>query len=178
MAYVFPDNTVLCNFACIEQVGLLVDHLRGRGRWFEAVEAEARRSRGHLPALEVLLKDASPLGEVIRIDDPEEVAAIERKRRVVFGGAADEPLKHLGEAQTCHMLQTDPTWAGAVWVTDDREASRYAEQQGLLTRGTVDLFRAMVADADLTAVKAHAHLLAIDALRPGLPIPQLPDELN
>lgn len=178
MAYVFPDNTVLCNFACIDQVALLVDHLRGRGRWFEGVAAEARRSRGHLPGLAVLLGEDAPLGEPIRIDDTEVIAAIERKRIVVFGGRADEPLKHLGEAQTCHMLQSDPTWAGATWVTDDREAFRYAQQQGLVTRGTVDLFRAMVADTDLSAADAYAHLRTIDSIRPGLPIPARPDELN
>lgn len=177
MAYVFPDNTVLCNFACTDQVGLLVDHLRGRGRWVEAVADEARRSSGYLPALGVLLSEDSPLGEAIRIDDPGEVAAVERKRRTVFGGTADKPLQHLGEAQTCHLLQTDPTWAGATWVTDDQEAYRYAQQQGILARGTVDLFRSMVADADLTAAQAHAHLLAIDAIRTGLPIPERPDDL-
>lgn len=177
MAYVFPDNTVLCNFACTDQVGLLLDHLRGRGRWVEAVAAEARLSRGHLPGLAVLLEENAPLGAPIRIEDPAEIAAIERKRRTVFGGTADKPLQHLGEAQTCHLLQTDPTWAGATWVTDDQEAYRYAQQQGILARGTVDLFRSMVADADLTAAQAHAHLLAIDAIRTGLPIPERPDDL-
>lgn len=35
---VFPDNTVLCNFAAIERLDLLIGWLRGRGRWTEAVQ--------------------------------------------------------------------------------------------------------------------------------------------
>lgn len=172
MVFLFPDNTVLCNFACVSQVDLLVEHLRGRGRWVEAVAHEARQSSAHLPDLVGLLGPEAALGEPIRLDSDADIAAVERMRRVVFGGTADRPLQHLGESQTCHLLLTDPAWADSTWVTDDREAYQYAQRQGILTRGTVDLFRAMVADADLTAERAHAHLLAIDAVRPGLPIPR------
>lgn len=178
MAFLFPDNTVLCNFACVSHVDLLVDHLRGRGRWVEAVAHEARRSSAHLPDLASLLEPTAALGDPIRIETDTDIAAVERMRRVVFGGTADRPLQHLGESQTCHLLLTDPTWADSTWVTDDREAYRYAQRQGILTRGTVDLFRAMVADSDLSAEAAHAHLLAIDDIRPGLHIPARPDDLR
>lgn len=40
--WVFPDNTVLCNFAAVSRLDLLKDWLRGRGRWCEAVAFEAR----------------------------------------------------------------------------------------------------------------------------------------
>lgn len=175
---VFPDNTVLCNFACIARTDALVAHLRGRGRWVEAVAHEASQSAGHLPDLALLIGDGSALGEPIRIEDPADITAIERLRRVVFGGTADRPLQHLGEAQTCHLLQTDPQLRESTWVTDDRDAYRYAVHQGLTARTTVDLVRAMVADSDLTAPAAHQMLLAIDELRPGLDIPARPDDLR
>lgn len=175
--YVFPDNTVLCNFACVSRVNLLVEHLRGRGRWVEAVAHEARQSSAYLPDLTSLVGDDSALGEPIRFEDEDEAAAIDRMRRNVFGGSRSEPLKHLGEAQTCHLLTTHPEWAGATWVTDDGDAYRYAGQQGVITRGTVDVFREIVADGDLTAEAAHRQLLAIDEIRPGLPIPPRPTDL-
>lgn len=175
--YVFPDNTVLCNFACVSRVGLLVDHLRGRGRWVEAVADEAKQSSAYLPDLASLVGNASPLGEPIRFEDIDEGKAIDRLRRVVFGGVRAEPRRHLGEAQTCHLLLTHPEWAGSTWITDDGDAYRYARQQGIITRGTVDVFREIIADGDLTAHAAHEQLLAIDELRPGLPIPPRPTDL-
>lgn len=43
-ALIFPDNTVLCNFAAVERIDLLMDWLRGRGRWCAAVHREASDS--------------------------------------------------------------------------------------------------------------------------------------
>ena len=178
MAFVFPDNTVLCNFACIDGTSLLVDHLRGRGRWTEAVAREAQQSVQYLPDLGTLLGPGSPLGEPIRIEGVEDSDHVEKIRRNVFGGTQDKLLQHLGEAQTCFLLTTDPAWAGATWITDDREAGRYARYQGIVTWGTVDLVRALVADGDLTAEQAFTHLRAIDVQRPGLSIPDRPDDLR
>lgn len=175
---VFPDNTVLCNFACIGRTDALIDHLRGRGRWVEAVAAEAKKSAAYLPDLAAVVGHGSPMGEPIRIDEPADVAAVDRLRRVVFGGTSDRPLQHLGEAQTCHLLLTDTQFTGATWVTDDREAYKYAQQQGLITRNTVDIFRSMVADGDIDAVVAHGLLLEIDAARPGLDVPDRAHDLR
>lgn len=175
---VFPDNTVLCNFACIERVGLLLDHLRGRGRWVEAIAAEAARSAVHLPDLAALLGDGSPLGDPIRIDDPQDVEAVDRIRRIRFGGEADRPLQHLGEAQTCHLLMTGDEFIGATWVTDDRDAFRFAQHLGIVARTTVDVFREIVADGDLDVATAHRLLTEIVARRPGLSVPERPDGLR
>ena len=41
----FPDNTVLCNFAAVERLDLLRDWLRGRGRWTEGEDQAARIRR-------------------------------------------------------------------------------------------------------------------------------------
>ena len=49
--YLFPDNTVLCNFAAVNRLDLIKSVLDGRGRWTEAVAYEASRSASKLPAL-------------------------------------------------------------------------------------------------------------------------------
>lgn len=51
---VFPDNTVLCNFAAVSRLDLLERILLGRGRWSEAVAYEAGRSSAYLPDLKTL----------------------------------------------------------------------------------------------------------------------------
>jgi hypothetical protein len=48
---VFPDNTVLCNFAAVSRLDLLRNWLRGRWRWCEAVAREAAQSSAFLPDL-------------------------------------------------------------------------------------------------------------------------------
>ncbi|MGN9816015.1 hypothetical protein ACTMUQ_11795 [Streptomyces sp. SD11] len=81
----FPDNTVLCNFAVIDRVPLLEKVLDGRGRWAEAVAHEAGRSARHIPRLRDVVS-LGMLGEPIAITDVEEIAAVDRVRRAVFGG--------------------------------------------------------------------------------------------
>jgi hypothetical protein len=136
--FLFPDNTVLCNFAAVNRLDLLDSTLDGRGRWTEAVAYEATRSAQVLPGLGKLKTD-SWLGEPIEIDDASEIQQINAIRRAVFGGTDDEPLKHLGEAQTCFVILKWSKFVGSWWISDDREALRYARLQGITTRETIDL---------------------------------------
>ncbi len=50
-ALIFPDNTVLINFASVHRLDLLRAWLRDRGRWTEAMAYEAQRSASHWPDL-------------------------------------------------------------------------------------------------------------------------------
>ena len=136
--FLFPDNTVLCNFATVDSLDLLKSVLDGRGRWTEAVAYEATRSASVLPSLRSLPTDGW-LGEAIEITDEAEIRQIDRVRRAVFGGTDDKPLKHLGEAQTCFVILEWPEFAGSWWISDDREAVRYARFQGITTRESIDL---------------------------------------
>ncbi|WP_295697242.1 hypothetical protein [Lapillicoccus sp.] len=147
---VFPDNTVLCNFAAVDRLDLLEGWLRGRGRWTEAVAHEAQRSADHLPALVDVVRRGW-LGEAVVVDLPKAVAAVEHLRRDVFGGTIDRPLQHLGEAQTCYLLQQNQAWAGAWWVSDDHDSLDYARFVGITTRETIDIVCGVFADGDLTA---------------------------
>jgi hypothetical protein len=158
--FLFPDNTVLCNFAAVDQLDLLKAVLGGRGRWTEAVAFEADNSARVLPALRALT-ESGWLDEPIEISDDSDVRQIERIRRAVFGGTEDKPLQHLGEAQTCHVIMNWTSFAGAWWISDDREALRYARFQGITTRETVDLMNIAVVNGDIAARDAYDLMMAM-----------------
>src|SRR5690606_5917284 len=82
------------------------------------------------------------------------IEQIEQLRRAVFGGAEDQPLKHLGEAQTCFLITRRSEYAGSWWISDDKEALRYARHQGITTRETIDLMGMAVANGAVTAADA------------------------
>ncbi len=148
--FLFPDNTVLCNFAAVDRLDLLKAVLGGRGRWTEAVAHEASSSARMLPDLRGLA-ESGWLDEPIEIVDDSDVQAVERIRRAVFGGTEVKPLQHLGEAQTCRVILNWGGFAGSWWISDDRESLRYARFQGITTRETIDLMSVAVVNGDITA---------------------------
>lgn len=176
MAAVFPDNTVLCNFAAVGRLDILENWLRGRGRWTEAVASEARKSSRVLPDLETVVSRGW-LGEPVEIDDETAIQRIEHLRRDVFGGTPSQPLKHLGEAQTCYLLKEDPKWRDAWWVSDDREALHFAKSQGITSRKTIDVIKEVVAEGDLTAQEGFDLMLEMDAADRHLDLPNHPSDL-
>jgi predicted nucleic acid-binding protein len=151
--FLFPDNTVLCNFAAVNRLNLLRMVLDGRGRWTEAIEYEARMSARVLPSLGQLDTDRW-LGQPIEIADESDIKQIELIRRAVFGGTDAKPLKHLGEAQTCFVILKWSEFAGSWWISDDREALRYAHRQGITTRETIDLVSLAVVNGHIEAQEA------------------------
>ena len=175
--FLFPDNTVLCDFAAVERVDLLRSVLNGRGRWTEAVTYEASRSARVLPALRALLGDDS-LGEPIEIDDEHEILRINAIQRAVFGGDDDEPLKHLGEAQTCFLIRERPEFAGSWWISDDKESLCYARRQGITTRETVDLVGTAVAYGDLGAEEGFELMQRMADEGCGVRLPDSPADLR
>jgi hypothetical protein len=149
----FPDNTVLCNFAAVDRLDLLRTLLRERGRWTAAVAYEWSRSKNLLaPSREGELGDW--LGEPVDVVDPAHIHRIEAIRRGVFGGVIDQPLKHLGEAQTCFVISEMTEYAGSWWLSDDQESVRYARFRGITTRETLDLLAEGVAFGELLAQDA------------------------
>lgn len=173
----FPDNTVLCNFAAVDRLSLLEKVLDGRGRWTEAVAAEAERSARHLPKLGQV-SDGGWLGEPVRIEDPVEIALVDRLRRLVFNGASARPLQHLGEAETLVVIRHRREFTGSVWITDDGEAGRYARRKGIATRDTVGLMREAVGSRLVTAQEGHRILVAMTSAGRRLRgVPVLPEDL-
>ncbi|GAA0435330.1 hypothetical protein Acor_75570 [Acrocarpospora corrugata] len=174
--YWFPDNTVLCNFACVSRLDLLEAILRGRGRWTEAIAFEATRSAQVYPDLHVVARDGW-LGEPIEIDDPAMIQRIEQIRRAAFGGSAREPLRHLGEAQTCFLILNRAEFTASFWITDDRDAGEYARRQGITTRDTMDLISEGVQDGCCTRDEGFELLQKMKSAGRSLRLPQQPSDL-
>ncbi|WP_406013448.1 hypothetical protein OG520_14525 [Streptomyces sp. NBC_00984] len=173
----FPDNTVLCNFAAVDRLALLEKVLDGRGRWTQAVAAEAEQSTRYWPKLRQVADDGW-LGEPIEIDDPAETALVDRLRRVVFAGSPSRPLQHLGEAETLVVIERRAELSTSVWITDDGEAGHYARRKGIRVKDTVDLMREAVVDNLIMAREGHRLLIAMmDADRHLRGVPQRAEDL-
>lgn len=174
---VFPDNTVLCNFAVVHRTDLLRDWLRGRGRWTEAVEDEARRSARVLPGMATVLAEGW-LGEALAPESDGEEDQILTVRRAVFGGRDDEPTKHLGEAMTVVLIQRRAELAGSWWVSDDQAALDYARRQGITARDTMHVMAELVAEGALTARDAFAFMQTMRDRDRYLRTPEAPGDLQ
>lgn len=176
-SFLFPDNTVLCNFAAVERLDLLQSVLNGQGRWTAAVAYEATRSARVHPALSKLMSDGW-MGDPIEITDGSEIQRINRIRRAVFGGTDDQPLKHLGEAETCYLLRERVEFADSWWISDDHEALRYAKFQGITTRETIDLMSVAVLNGDVPAQAAFDLMHQMSHLGRYLRLPSSPTDLR
>ncbi len=174
--FLFPDNTVLCNFAAVDRLDLLRAALNERGRWTEAVAYEASRSEAVLPALATLKTDPC-LGDPIEIADEKDMLRVERIRRAVFGGTDAEPLRHLGEAQTCHLILNVKEFAGSWWISDDAEALRYARFQHITTRETLDIVRIAVVNGDISASSGFKLMQEMTDRDRHLTLPKSADDL-
>jgi predicted nucleic acid-binding protein len=157
----FPDNTVLCNFASVDRLSLLEKVLDGRGRWTQAVAAEAGQSARFWPKLNQVTVDGW-LGDPIEVDDPAETALVDRVRRVVFAGSPTRPLQHLGEAETLVVIERRNGFADSVWITDDGEAGLYAHRKGICVKDTVDMMREAAVGGLVTADDGHRLLLGME----------------
>lgn len=136
--YLFPDNTVLCNFVCVGQLPLLAKLLDGNGRWVEAVAHECDKSSTVYPGLKSIADDGW-LSDPVEISDEIEQRQVEGIRRAVFGGKAALATQHLGEAQTIHVISRWSDYAGSTWISDDQESLRVARLQGIPVRETQHL---------------------------------------
>lgn len=174
---VFPDNTVLCNFAAVHRIDLLLGWLRGRGRWTEAVEDEAGKSRKYLPGLQPLF-DETGLGEPLAPESDAEEDAVLRTRRVVFGGRDTEPKKHLGEAMTLVLIESRAELRGSWWITDDQDAGEHARRKGITTRDTMHIMCELVAEGSITSRDAFALMQTMNDRDRHLRMPRRPQDLE
>jgi predicted nucleic acid-binding protein len=134
----FPDNTVLINFAIINRMDLLSRLANGNGRWCATVATEcaASASRPELAAL-------GGAGEIF--GDPLYPDAAEHQDihvlRDELAGPGDAPTAHLGEAETLAIIVRRQLITSSFFVTDDRGAARLASQRGVSVVGTWTLLR-------------------------------------
>ncbi|MHC2187097.1 hypothetical protein ACVLV4_002764 [Rathayibacter agropyri] len=167
-AHFFPDTSVLCNFAAVDQLRLLETYLSARGRVVEAVAREIMQSTRFVSNLRQI--DLSQwFGDEIRIDAPMDVRAVEQTRVARFGGRKDEPTKHLGESQTLHVIGNFAGYSDSVWLTEDRSAYRLARRRGIVTKHTCEILQALVAQSEMTSTDAYETAIGIlDRDRPLL----------
>lgn len=172
----FPDNTVVGHFAAVDRIDLLQSVLGDHGMWTEAVAYESLRSQEKRAAF-LTLRSTGWLDKPIEFTDPADIRMIARIQRAVFGGRPDQPLKHLGEAQTCYVIKHWAPFAGSWWISDDRETIRYARLQNITTRETIDIVRTAVANGDISAPEAFGLMTRMADSDRVLRLPKSPEEL-
>jgi predicted nucleic acid-binding protein len=135
----FPDNTVLVNFAIVARVMMLGELLRGNGRWTITIESECARSARH-DGLEELEKVGRFLGDALIPTLAERLDTSLYRERLAKPG--DSAAAHLGEAESFAIIVR--RFPSAVFVTDDVAAGRLARALGLRTLNTAEVFKLAV----------------------------------
>jgi predicted nucleic acid-binding protein len=125
-ALLFPDNTVLINFAIISRMDLLARLAKGEGRWCATVARECAQSAA-VTGLAVLADAGDIFGEPLFPDAAE--LQDTRIMRDQLASPGDARTAHLGEAETLAIITRRRL--ECFFVTDDREAARLAASNGV-----------------------------------------------
>jgi hypothetical protein len=143
----FPDNTVLINFALLNRMDLLSRLTNGNGRWCATVATECSESAKR-PELADLSGAGDIFGEPLYPNEAEHQDLLILRDQLAAPG--DPPTKHLGEAETIAIIVRRQV--NCFFVTDDKEARRLASGNGVQVTGTWRLLwlahRAGLLDAD------------------------------
>lgn len=95
------------------------------------------------------------MGEAIEIEANDRVEAI---RVGQFGGTPENPLQHLGEAETVYVLKNLAEFSGSGWITDDLAAYDFGTRLGIPTWDTRYTIEQLIADHEITAPDGFAML--------------------
>jgi predicted nucleic acid-binding protein len=133
----FPDNTVLINFALINRMDLLERLANGHGRWCATVAAECAQSAS-VAGLEALNDAHGIFGPPLYPENPSERIDVQTFRREL-AQPGDPIWQHLGEAETLAIM-TRRSVEGFL-VTDDNDARRLARRHQVTVVSTWDLLR-------------------------------------
>lgn len=133
----FPDNTVLVNFAHIRRVDVLQHIMSGRAAWCATVASECDRSASE-PGLEGMLAFHATLGQPLYPESPAEHLQV-RLLRDELAVPGDQPTKHLGEAETLAIIIS--RGLEAAFVTDDHGARRLAAVHQIRSYTTWDMLK-------------------------------------
>ncbi|MBZ6135466.1 MULTISPECIES: hypothetical protein [Streptomyces] len=170
MTILVTDACSVINFAASGDMELLKSGLAVRtSRCTQAVDAELRRWVHTFPALRPLL-DEGWLGQPIELNRTEDQKNVGRLR-TALGGTRNAPTLHLGEAESIHAMRTRDELAGAVLLTDDRDATRMARGKSLTTWDTTRLLADFHATGDLEWEEAQQVLQRMDGANRGVRIP-------
>lgn len=132
----FPDNTVLINFAIISRIDLLERLANGNGKWCASVAAECARS-SEQPHLHALREMADIFGSPLFPGEAEYQDMLVLRAELASPG--DPRHKHIGEAETLAIMLRHRT--NGLFVTDDGDARRLGARKGVTVVSTWGLLR-------------------------------------
>lgn len=124
MALIFPDNTVLINFAYCDEMELLGKIVAGRGTWTASVASECDDKASVLD-LPMMAASHTIFGEPLRPDRVEHIQT--RIHKDHFKQPGDGPKKHLGESETLAIIENRHFEGRTLFVTDDGDVPTRAE---------------------------------------------------
>lgn len=159
----FPDNTVLVNFAHLNRVALLGVLFPSR-QWCATVASECGKS-ATVPGLSDLHSAPAVFGAPLYPNPAEHVDT--QILRTAMSRPDDERHKHLGEAETIAIVSRRRIHA--VFVTDDRSAKARAAAHGILVIDTWRVFQLAHRKGLLTAAEVWADLQTLAAKERGGP---------
>jgi hypothetical protein len=106
--------------------------------WCESVEAEVEVAEGYEPGL-IGLRGSSWLGPPLTLKSTRCLRDVARLQRIL-AAHGDPPTKHLGEAESIHVIEHELDGHG-VLATDDGSAEDLAQRRGLSTLRTDEILR-------------------------------------
>lgn len=169
----FPDNTVLVNFALINRVDVLQHLMSGHCAWCATVASECARSAAE-PGLEGMSEFATTLGPPLYPQTQAEHLQV-RLLREDLASPGDPQTRHLGEAETLAIILSRNL--SAVFVTDDRSARRLAATHGIRCYTTWDMLKLAGRIKLLDADTLWGYVRTLRGLRRGSP-PEVTDRLS
>jgi predicted nucleic acid-binding protein len=131
----FPDNTVLINFAYIGRMDLLERLAGGKGAWCQSVASECDQS-SRIEGLDELARAHDVFGTPWRPEAGAEHLEI-RLLREEMASPGDSATRHLGEAETIVLMER--RGLTGMFITDDEDAARKAQAHGITSMTTWDL---------------------------------------
>ena len=160
----FPDNTVLINFAIINRMDLLERLANGNGRWCATVATECAESAKR-PGLTALNESGGIFGDPLFPDGAEHQDI--RVLRDQLASPGDRPTQHLGEAETIAIIIRRQL--SCFFVSDDRGAARLAAQNGIQVVGTWHLLKVAHRKGWVDADAFWGYVLTLEGQGRGVP---------
>lgn len=161
----FPDNTVLVNFALINRMDLLAKVTNGNGQWCATVASECERSAQE-PGLGAMRSARDIFGDPLFPETGAERLDAQSLRREL-AQPGDEPHKHYGEAETLAIMSRRSI--DGFFVTDDGDAGRLARNNAIKVLSTWDLLRLAVRCKFVDADTAWGYTQTLRDKRRGMP---------
>ncbi|MEL4503660.1 hypothetical protein AAEX63_02000 [Luteococcus sp. H138] len=139
---IFPDTTVLVNFALIDRMDLLEQIVNGRGTWCGTVSEECAR-RAERMELPEMLRSTQIFGEPVRLVTRAEFDDYQLNLDWFASVSTDPNAGHEGESETLAIMINRKE--SGLMVTDDTSVPKRVEvlqaQQRISVCTTWDLLR-------------------------------------